>query len=66
MKFDIDERVAIVTGGISGIGATCVRLLADLGAYVVITDIATDSARRMQVERAVEVDRHDSLPLRRG
>jgi 3(or 17)beta-hydroxysteroid dehydrogenase len=35
----IDGKVAIVTGGASGIGAACARPLASEGAKVVITDV---------------------------
>ncbi len=34
--FALKDRVAIVTGGSSGIGAACVRLLAQQGAKVVV------------------------------
>ena len=36
---DLDGRVALVTGGASGIGAGVCRLLADAGAHVVVCDI---------------------------
>ena len=32
-----DDRVAIVTGGESGIGAACAKALGDAGARVVVT-----------------------------
>jgi NAD(P)-dependent dehydrogenase (short-subunit alcohol dehydrogenase family) len=32
-----DNQIAIVTGGESGIGAACAKLLGDAGARVVIT-----------------------------
>ena len=35
----LDGKVALVTGGASGIGAACARALADAGATVVISDI---------------------------
>jgi NAD(P)-dependent dehydrogenase (short-subunit alcohol dehydrogenase family) len=36
---DLDGKVAIVTGGAAGIGAAAVKIMADLGAKVVIADI---------------------------
>ena len=45
-QFDLDGRVAVVTGGASGIGeATCV-VLADAGAAVVVADIDETGAAR--------------------
>lgn len=35
----LDGRVAVVTGGASGIGAACARLLAERGAKVVVADL---------------------------
>ena len=42
---DFDGKVAIVTGGGSGIGAACVRLLAAGGARVVVADLDEGSAK---------------------
>ncbi|WP_043977331.1 SDR family NAD(P)-dependent oxidoreductase [Novosphingobium sp. P6W] len=39
----LEGRVGIVTGGSSGIGAACVRRLADEGASVVLTDVTLTS-----------------------
>lgn len=41
------EKVAIVTGGGSGIGEACALLLAQRGASVVVTDIHVESAQRV-------------------
>ena len=43
----VQGKVAIVTGGASGIGAACADLLAREGASVVITDL--DDARGVSV-----------------
>ena len=36
---ELSERVAVVTGGASGIGAASARLLADAGATVIVADV---------------------------
>ena len=38
----VDGRVAMVTGGASGLGAATARLLAEEGAKVLVTDIQED------------------------
>jgi NAD(P)-dependent dehydrogenase (short-subunit alcohol dehydrogenase family) len=43
----VDGKVAIVTGGASGIGAACARTLAREGAKVVITDLDDAGGRRV-------------------
>ncbi len=47
----VEGKTAIVTGGASGIGAACARLLASEGARVVITDI--DSAGGAAIAREI-------------
>lgn len=42
---DLGERIALVTGGASGIGAACADLLAKTGARVVVADLNADAAR---------------------
>lgn len=54
MTTDLTGRVALVTGGGSGIGAACARALAALGAHVAVADISTPSAEG--VAAAIESD----------
>ncbi|MBX3500194.1 MAG: glucose 1-dehydrogenase [Alphaproteobacteria bacterium] len=44
---DLDNRVAIVTGGASGIGAASCRLLAREGAIVVVADVQDDLGEKV-------------------
>lgn len=48
----VEQKVAIVTGGASGIGAACVRTLAQEGARVVVADI-DEHGGRAQAEAIV-------------
>ena len=56
-------RVAVVTGGASGIGAAVVRRLARDGTHVVVADVDLDAAREVAAEvggRAAQLDVTDS------
>jgi NAD(P)-dependent dehydrogenase (short-subunit alcohol dehydrogenase family) len=46
----LEGRVAVVTGGASGIGAGTVRRLVDDGAYVVVADVQGDAAEAVAKE----------------
>lgn len=45
MQVDFGGQVAVVTGGASGIGEACARVLAEAGARVVVADRNADAAR---------------------
>ncbi len=47
MTLGIEGKVALVTGGASGIGEACVRLFHASGAHVVIADINGDAAQAL-------------------
>jgi NAD(P)-dependent dehydrogenase (short-subunit alcohol dehydrogenase family) len=47
MEVDLTGKVALVTGGGSGIGAACTHELAALGARVVVADVRLESAERV-------------------
>lgn len=47
MDLDLTDRVALVTGGGSGIGAACVREFSELGASVVVVDRVTATAEEV-------------------
>ncbi len=50
MDYGLNSKVAIITGGASGIGAAICDLLADEGARVVVADINVDMAHRKAEE----------------
>jgi NAD(P)-dependent dehydrogenase (short-subunit alcohol dehydrogenase family) len=47
---DFTGKVAIVTGGGSGIGEACAKLLAERGAKVLVADLHLDAATRVAEE----------------
>ncbi len=57
----VDGKIAIVTGGASGIGAACVETLAREGARVVISDI--DDLRGAALAAQVTASGQDAIYL---
>jgi rhamnulose-1-phosphate aldolase/alcohol dehydrogenase len=49
-KGELAGRVAVITGGASGIGRATARLLAERGAHVVVADLNEDGARQVADE----------------
>src|SRR6266404_6647696 len=57
----VDGKVALVTGGASGIGEACAETLAREGARVVISDI--DDARGNELASAIDAAGHEAVYL---
>src|SRR3954451_15011724 len=57
--FDLDGRVAVITGGGTGIGAATARVLADYGAKVVIASRKVENLERVAGE--LREQGHDCL-----
>jgi 2-hydroxycyclohexanecarboxyl-CoA dehydrogenase len=65
----LEGRIALVTGGASGIGAATVRRLAAEGARVAVADLDVAGARRVAGEvdgAAIEMDVSDAASARAG
>lgn len=59
MSGRLDSRVALITGGASGIGAACAHALAREGAKVVVTDLQADKGRAVAAEVSGRFVAHD-------
>ncbi|HZO57452.1 MAG TPA: SDR family NAD(P)-dependent oxidoreductase [Bryobacteraceae bacterium] len=59
MPFRLDNRVALVTGGASGIGEATCRVLSAAGATVVVADLNSEAAQKL----AAELGNAQALPL---
>ena len=55
MTSEFTDRVAIITGGASGIGAEVTRQLLDLGAHVAVLDLRVESADRRSLAISTDV-----------
>src|SRR5580698_2041166 len=51
-SFRLDNKLALVTGGASGIGEATCRELARAGAHVFVADINLESAKRLAADLA--------------
>jgi NAD(P)-dependent dehydrogenase (short-subunit alcohol dehydrogenase family) len=62
MMGQVDGKIALVTGGASGIGEACVETLAREGAAVVISDI--DDVRGNDLASSIDAAGHQAIYLR--
>src|SRR5215213_7132433 len=50
MAFELEDKVALVTGGSGGLGRATCRALAEGGARVVVVDVAEEAGRAVAAE----------------
>jgi NAD(P)-dependent dehydrogenase (short-subunit alcohol dehydrogenase family) len=55
----LDGKIGIITGGASGIGAACARVLAREGAKLVLTDLDDAAGRRLAEQLGAVYQHHD-------
>jgi NAD(P)-dependent dehydrogenase (short-subunit alcohol dehydrogenase family) len=55
----LDGKIGIITGGASGIGAACARVLAREGAKLVLTDLDDTAGRRLAEQLGAVYQHHD-------
>jgi 3-hydroxybutyrate dehydrogenase len=66
VQLDLTGRAAVVTGGASGIGLACARMLSEAGADVTMLDLNAEAADAVAAEiggRAIVSDLSDSEAL---
>ena len=54
MKVNLNERVAVVTGGAHGIGRAIVQALSENGAHIVIVDIDAEAGEKAAHTEIIE------------
>lgn len=68
--YRLDGKIALVTGGASGIGAATCRALSDAGAFIVVADIngtaAVELAKTLPQAEPLEMDVADAVSVRAG
>ncbi|MBT9386784.1 SDR family oxidoreductase [Pseudooceanicola sp. CBS1P-1] len=61
MHYELEGKVALITGGAGGIGAATCRIMAESGARIVVADIATDRAEAVAAD--LRASGHEAIAL---
>ena len=59
----LDGKIGIITGGASGIGAACARVLAREGSKLVLTDMEDLLSGRRRIPAVAQIAKHTSCFL---
>ncbi len=62
-RLRLDGRIALVTGGASGIGLACVEALAEAGARVIIADLAQERIDKARITMAANGHKVDGVVM---